>query len=374
MKTKAIFITLLALLTLSHTVASPADDQKLAAANNSFAFKLLRQITSDAPTQNIFISPYSASTALQMVANGAAGPTATEMQKILGTDPADTGLSAAALNQANKEIAQSLHNGNTDVILEIANAIWYQSGAVIQPDFMACNQEYFGATVAPLDFGDARSADIINHWARDNTHGRIPHIVDSADLQSCRLFLANAVYFKGKWSDPFDIRDTRHQPFYLPDGSPKTVSLMNQSGTFTYRRGTGYQAVRLPYRGGNLAMYVFLPDANSSPEKLLGLMTGDTWQRITKPGFADEEGVLELPKFKLNYTVELASALQKIGMETAFDPGKANFSGMSPEPLYVSDALQETFVEVKEEGTEAAAVTGIAVTSLALPPTPPPKI
>jgi len=351
--------------------ASPGDEQKLAAANNIFAFKLLKEIAREQPAANVFISPYSASTVLQMVANGAGGRTRTEMQTVLGTGAAASGASSAALNQANKDIGESLHNGNTNVILEIANAIWYRRDAQVRPDFIARNREYFGATVSPLDFADPRAVDIINNWASEKTHGRIPQIINSLDPDNGRLFLANAVYFKGKWSDPFDPGNTHDRPFYLRDGSRKIVSMMSQSKTFTYRRGTGYQAVRLPYEGENLAMYVFLPDTNSSPEKLLSILNGDTWRRITKPGFADEDGDLMLPKFKLEYGVDLVQPLETLGMKTAFDPDKADFSGMSKEPLFISDALQKTFVEVKEEGTEAAAVTGIQMEAAGIAAVPP---
>jgi serpin B len=184
------------------------------------------------------------------------------------------------------------------------------------------------------------------------------------------LFLANAVYFKGKWSEPFDVKDTKDRPFHLRGGSQKNVPMMTQTKTFTYRRGTDYQAVRLPYQSENLAMYVFLPDTNSSPEKLLGIMTGDSWQRVTKPGFSEKEGTVVLPKFKLEYSVELNQPLQALGMKTAFDPVGADFSGIAPQ-LFISAARQKTFVEVKEEGTEAAAVTGIAMETSAMMVPPP---
>jgi serpin B len=214
----------------------------------------------------------------------------------------------------------------------------------------------------------------VNTWASEKTHGRITHIADGMiDPVNGRLLLANAVYFKGKWSDPFESRATRDRPFYLQDGRQKTVPMMAMSKTFTYQRGTRYQAVRLPYKGENLAMYVFLPDEKSSPEKLLSTMNGDAWQRSVKPGFAQEDGDLQLPKFKIEYTVELARPLQKLGMKTAFDMNKANFSGISLEPsLHISGALQKTFVEAKEEGTEAAAVTALAVAALCIEE-PPPK-
>lgn len=366
MKPKTSLIAVLVLLAgLRQVAASLADQQKFAAANNGFAFKLLKQLAKEQPAANIFISPYSASTVLQMVGNGAAGRTRTEMQQVLGT----TGLPPAVVNRANKDIAQSLNNGNTNVILTTANAIWYREGAPVKPEFIACNQQFFGATVAGLNFQDPHSVDIINAWANEKTHGKISRIADGMiDPVWTRLFLANAVYFKGKWADPFDAKDTKDRPFHLRGGGEKDVPMMTQTKTFTYRRGTGYQAVRLPYEGENLAMYVFLPDTNSSPENLLGIMNGDTWQRITKPGFSEKEGTLVLPKFKLEYGVELNQALQALGMKTAFDLDKADFSGIAPQ-LFISHARQKTFVEVKEEGTEAAAVTGIAVPlSSSMPP------
>jgi serpin B len=186
------------------------------------------------------------------------------------------------------------------------------------------------------------------------------------DPNLTRLFLANAVYFKGKWADPFKERDTKDRPFYLRNGSPKTISMMTQSKTFAYRHGPGYQAVRLPYEGENLAMYVFLPETNSSLEQLLGIMDGDNWQRVTRPGFTEKEGRLVLPKFMIEYSVALNEPLKALGMRQAFDPLGADFSGIAPQ-LYISAPRQKTFVEVKEEGTEAAAVTGISVLSAAMP-------
>lgn len=364
MKLKTHWLAVLALFMagLPATAALAAESQ-LAAADNGFAFKLLQQLAQDQPAANLFISPYSVATVLQMVGNGAAGPTKTEMQQVLGT----TGLSPAVVNDANKDIAQSLNRGNTNVILTTANAIWYRQGPPVKPEFIACNRQFFGATVEALNFADPHSVDRINAWANEKTRGKISRIADGMiDPVNTRLFLANAVYFKGKWADPFEVKDTKDRPFYLRGGSQKTVPMMTQTKTFTYRRGTGYQAVRLPYQDENLAMYVFLPDTNSSPEKLLGIMNGHNWQQVTKPGFSEKEGTLVLPRFKLEYRVELKQPLQALGMKKAFDPLGADFSGIAPQ-LYISDALQKTFVEVKEEGTEAAAVTGISVLSAAMP-------
>jgi serpin B len=356
---KLAITAVLCLLAFGLQAAWPADQQNFASANIGFAFKLLKQLAKDQPGTNIFISPYSASTVLQMACNGAGGQTKTEMQQVLGT----TGMTAEAVNAANKVCDQFLNSLGTNVVLTAANAIWCRKRTSLKPAFVACNQQYFGATVDALDFDDPRSADIINAWASDKTHGRINHIADGLVNQLTEMVLANAVYFKGKWEDPFKVQNTEDRAFHLRAGRQKMMPMMEQTRKFTYRRGSGYQAVRLPYEGCELAMYVFLPDAGSSPEKLIGIMNGDNWQRVTKPGFERREGTVVLPRFKLEYGVELTRPLKALGMRAAF--GKADFSGIADLDLFISAVRQQAFVEVNEEGTEAAAVTGIALQSSA---------
>lgn len=359
-----VIASLLCLLGFGLHGASLIDQQKLSSANIGFAFKLLRQLAKDQPGTNIFISPYGASTVLQMACNGAGGQTKTEMQQALGT----TGLAAEALNAANKDCDRSINSQGTNVVLTAANAIWYRKGTPVKPAFVACNQQYFGATVDALDFDDPRSTGIINAWASDKTHGKINGIADGLINRRTELVLANAVYFKGRWETPFDVKITRDRVFHLRAGRQKQVPMMEQSRKFTYRRGSGYQAVRLPYQGWALAMYVFLPDAGSSPEKLIGIMTGDTWQRVTKPGFERREGTVALPRFKVECGVELKEPLKSLGMRAAF--GKADFSGISDQGLFISAVRQKAFVEVNEEGTEAAAAT-VGLTKLGGHPVPP---
>ena len=354
---KLVITAVLCLLGFGLHAASPVDQQKLASANIGFAFKLLKQLAKDQPGNNIFISPYSASTVLQMACNGAGGQTKTDMQQVLGT----TGLAAEALNAANKECDRAINSQGTNVVLTAANAIWYRKGTPVKPAFISCNQQYFGATVDALDFDDPRSIGIMNAWASEKTHGKINGIADGLINPLTELVLANAVYFKGKWEEPFEVKNTKDRVFHLRAGRQKKVPMMEQTRKFSYRRGSGYQAVRLPYQGWALGMYVFLPDAGSSPEKLIGIMNGDTWQRVTQPGFSEREGTVVLPRFKLEYGVELKGPLKALGMRAAF--GKADFSGISDRDLFVSAVRQRTFVEVNEEGTEATAVTMLNIQS-----------
>jgi len=342
----------------SGVIAAPeAERQKVAVANVGFGFKLLREVVKGEQGRNVFISPYGASSVLQMACTGAAGQTKVEMERVLGT----AGLATDVVNGANRDFDRMLNGKGTNIILSVANAIWCQKGAQVKPAFATSCQQCFAAKVDELDFSDPRSLDIINTWASEKTHGKISSIADGMINSLTELFLADAVYFKGRWDEPFDAKSTRSRAFHLRGGNQKQVPMMEQTRKFDYRRGSGYEAVRLEYQGWSLGMYVFLPDAGSSPEKLVSIMTGDTWQRVTEPGFSRREGTVVLPKFKMEYGVELKGPLMGLGMRTAF--GKADFTGISDHGLFVSAVRQRTFIEVNEEGTEAVAVTGMTIAS-----------
>jgi len=351
------------------SAAAESDLSKLAVANNSFAFMLLKQLSTQQSAASVFVSPYSAATALQLAANGAAGQTKTEMQQVLGT----AGLSTASLNAASQSASELLNPKGTNVILTTANALWYRQGVSVKPGFLEANQKFFSSTVKALDFGNAPAAEAeINQWASDQTHGRITGIANGMiDPVYTDLVLANAIYFKGKWLDPFDAKLTKERPFHPAVGAVKNLPMMEMSKMFTYRKGSGYQSVRLPYTASDLAMYVFLPDPGSSPAKLLQIMNGDNWRRVTIPGFNERDGLVVLPKFRLETTLELKAPLKALGMKTAFDDEKADFSGMFSDSHHISEVRQKAFVEVSEEGTEADAVTDIGVLSEGVALNPP---
>jgi serpin B len=273
MKSKCYLLAAMAMFGVFQTILSADDDlQKLAVANNDFSFKLLRQLTAKQPDGNVFISPYSAATALQMAANGAGGKTRTEMQQVLGT----ANLSAEELGRAARAASALLNSISTNVILSTANALWYKKNTEIKPDFLAPNQNFFSSTIKPLDFSNAPDAEAeINHWANDQTHGRITGIADHMVSPDTDLILANAIYFKGKWKDAFDQKVTKDRPFQPAVGAKTKLPTMHRFDVFNYREGTGYQAVRLPYEGGSLAMYVFLPVRGSNPAKLLRILNAE---------------------------------------------------------------------------------------------------
>lgn len=354
------FVTLVVLVSCSSLLARPTVDQEnLADANADFAFRLMREVAREHPGRNIFLSPYSVSIALQMVGNGAAGRTKDEMQRILGA----AGLKWETINLAAQQLDESLRR-QTNVELRIANAVWYPAGIELKPEFTSLTKEFYRATLAALDFSKPRSVDIMNAWAEENTRGRIRGIVDGSVDPLTKLFLANATYFKGSWQDRFDARETKPRVFHLWDGREKETAMMRRTGVFLYQHGHGFQMVRLPYAGERLAMYVLLPDAKVDVANVLGILEVGFWHNLVRRELENKEGTVVLPRFKLEYGVSLKSSLNSLGMSLAFRADLADFSGMSPNPFYIGKVKQESFVEVNEEGTEAAAVTIVEAESI----------
>jgi serine protease inhibitor len=353
----SIFVSLAA----SIVFAGAADFSKFTEANNGFAFDLLRQIAKDDPGQNIFISPYSVSSVLQVLGNGAVGKTKAEIQRVLKTEnfPPDD------LNGACKALDDSLQS-QSDVTLDLANGIWFNTGLELKPAFVSTNKEFFDAELTSVNFQTPESADIINGWAKEKTRGKISDIVSFPFPARTQLVLANAIYFKGEWADPFDTNLTAPRYFYLAGGVVKDPRTMAQHGKFNYAQGNDFQAVEFPYAGDQLQMILFLPATNSSSEKLLAGFNGTNWNQDVLWRFANREGTVKFPKFKLNYNVVLNDPLQALGMRQAFIEGTANFSAMADEPLSVSEVMQKSFVDVNEEGTEAAAVTTIIMRNSAI--------
>jgi serine protease inhibitor len=326
----------------------------------------LKTLAGEPPAKNVFISPYSISTVLQMVCNGAAGSTRDDMARVLGT----SGLEIKALTRAHKDLDKSVRSAQADVTLSIANAIWYSVAVEVRPAFASLNKDYYGATLDPLDFTDPRTGGLVNAWAEKQTQGRIKNIVAGRLPGDTGMLLANAIYFKGTWERKFDAKATQPRAFHLADGGQKQVPMMEQRGKFEYQESNGCQAVRLPYKGGRLGMYVLLPEAGSSAAKLLAMLNGEVWRGKFGRPMQRREGTFVLPRFKLEFGAELKPPLQAMGMKLPFSRA-ADFSGMSASPMFLSAVKHKSFVEVNEEGTEAAAATVAVMTLTAARPTQP---
>lgn len=341
------------------TVEDP-DVSSVASANTRFGFNLFQGLREREPGGNIFISPLSISIALTMTYNGAVGETERAMAEVLEID----GLDLLTINQSNKALRNGLENPAPKVKISIANSIWARQGVEFNPEFLERNRVFFGAEIASLDFNTPQATEIINEWVNTNTNGKIKKIVERIDPQTL-LFLINAIYFKGNWQDEFDRSMTRPGTFHLSDGSEKQVQMMRQEGTYPYLRGAKFEATSLPYGDGRVSMYIFLPNRDSNLNEFLGNLNTENWGHWIAQ-FRNRRHDIMLPRFKLEYEVNLNDTLAELGMGIAFGSG-ADFSGMGPS-LFISDVRHKAVVEVNEEGTEAAAVT-VVVGVTSLPPT-----
>lgn len=335
-------------------------DTNLANVSNEFGFQLYRNlVTSD---DNIMISPTSIYTALAMTINGAGGETLEAMAGVLGIGSE----TLERFNENNLARLYKLQEADPDVIINIANSLWMKEGEDFDQDFVDRNQKYYNASARALDFSTEESVDVINGWVNDRTDGLIEDIVEYPIDPQTILFLINAVYFQGDWTEPFDAELTSNDPFSGPEGEIPDVPFMNRNDEFAYLEKEGaFQAVRLPYgESERLAMYVFLPAENSSLLEFASDVTTEKWNQWREE-FQTFQGNLRLPRFSMEYEESLNDVLKLMGMEVAFDPATSDFFGMVTRNegprLYISEVKHKSFIEVDEKGTEAAAVTSVEI-------------
>lgn len=326
---------------------------KIVSPNNQLGFALLAEIEAD-DNGNTFISPTSLMMALSMVYNGADGVTKKEMAKVLRADGIDVG----GLNKANASLISTLQRESKQIQLDIANSIWINNNYHFKEEFARNNQDYFHAKIQEIDIHDNKSSEMINDWVKEATKDKIDKIVDSPLNSDLVAILINAIYFNGNWKYELDKEQTEQRPFYLEDGTTKNISLMKLKKKIQYLENEDFQAVSLPYGDDEMSMKVFLPKDNVQINGFRKILTDDNWKKWSSE-FQEKEGTILLPKFQLEYEIKLNSVLEKLGMKTAFDSENANFKKMITEevPLWIDMVKQKTFIEVNEEGTEAAAVT-----------------
>ena len=328
----------------------------LVASTDNFGLKLFREVILQNFDKNVFISPLSVSMALGMTYNGADGTTRDEMHKTLEF----AGLGDKEINESYKSLIRLLGELDDKVIFQIANSIWYRSGWQFEEDFLNINKTYFSASVSDLDFDDPLAADIINKWVEDNTNGKIKDIVKAPINPLTVMFLINAIYFKGTWTYEFDKKLTKDGEFIKPDGSKVTCKMMEQESDFQYFYNDDFQAVDLPYGDGLYRMTVFLPRETKEINSIIEKFNQANWNDWMN-SFSGQEGILFLPKFKLEFEISLNDVLKAMGMTTAFTDF-ADFTKMyKPGGLFISEVKHKTYVDVYEEGTEAAAVTSVEV-------------
>jgi serpin B len=364
-----------------------------ATATNKLAVDLHRQLATG--NENLCVSPYSIESALAMTFAGADGETRSEMARVLHfpSDASAVSASFASLQHSLEEMSaktaelvkesKKFGGPSEPITLSIANRLFAQKGYEFRELFLALVKQNFGAAFELLDFvhDSSRATQHINKWVADQTRDRIRDLIPSGALdETTRLVLANALYLKASWVDPFSEKATRPEAFHVHGSASVDVPMMQKRDKhFGYAKREGYTAVSLPYTGDDLQFLVLLPDDVNGLRALESKLTSETLAECAKLQTRDVD--LHLPKFKIEPpTIALAEKFEALGMKTAFNKpaGSANFDRMAPRKpndyLYISQVFHKTFIAVDEKGTEAAAATAVAMmaaTALRSPPPPP---
>jgi serpin B len=343
-------------------------------SSNQFALDLYAKLGA-ASEDNLFFSPQSISTALAMTYAGARSDTAAEMGKVLHLDLSPDNLSLAQATLI-KQLNDAGSSGQFQ--LSIANRLWGQQGHHFLEGFLKTLRDDYQADLQQLDFQTQpeQARQTINQWVEQATQGKIKDLIPQGLLnEMTRLVLANAVYFKGKWQQPFKPDATKSAPFFLSADKQSDVPLMYQQqhcrfGKFDLADHTGLQVIELPYQGDELSMVVLLPHQTGGLSALEKQLSVDNLKQWTSK-LAQPEVKISLPKFKLSAEFQLRDILTDLGMPLAFAPDKADFSGMDGQhDLYISAVVHKAYVDVNEEGTEAAAATGVVSRAMAMPANP----
>ncbi|XP_066247831.1 antichymotrypsin-2-like isoform X3 [Euwallacea similis] len=357
-----------ALLTMcSQVMAGKQELQSVIQGNGHFT-KQLYNVLAQKPG-NVFFSPISAHAVLSMAYQGADGTTRAAFGKTLGVSDH---LEAAVGYQ---DVMKHLNNVS-DVQLLMANKVYIMEGCALNPTFKEVTEKNFFSEVQSLNFSQSEaSAKTINQWVEDKTQEKIKDLITPDLLNSAtRLVLVNAIYFKGTWASKFNKELTQKEKFYLNDNDTIEVQMMNAKGKYFYKEDETLDAkvLELPYSNSDVSLLVILPNKRNGIANLEKKLAETDLTKITENMFKPEV-VVKLPKFKIETTIDLKKPLEKIGLGEIFT-NKANFSGMleSPEQLFVSEVIQKAFIEVNEEGTEAAAATGLIIQAFSMPlPLPP---
>ncbi|MFO7903947.1 MAG: serpin family protein [Pirellulaceae bacterium] len=342
--------------------------RSVARSNNEFALDLYGQLRAT-DTGNLFFSPASISTALAMTYAGAEGETEQEMAETLNFDlPEDQVHSAFAS-------LMSLLGAPPDESYElrVANRLWGQEDYGFLPAYLETTRENYGAELAQVDFvnktGQVRKE--INAWIEEQTNNKIKDLLPPGSVDRLtRLVLTNAVYFKGKWEHEFDKEATRDAPFTVSPDEQVEVPLMFQKRKFKYGETAELQLLEMGYQGQDLSMLLLLPKKVDDLAAIEEKLSGENLEKWSA-GMRKKEVRTYIPRFELTEEFQLNSMLSALGMPSAFEPGRADFSGMNgKKDLYITAALHKAFVDVNEEGTEAAGATGIVMGITSMPTEP----
>jgi serpin B len=344
------------------TLATEQSVKTLIEAINEFSFEFYKKLIED-NTENIFFSPYSIFVALAMTYEGGRGETADEMFNILNFQQNDE-ISLCSFGKI-----YNLLNQVKEYTLSTANALWIKEDYTFKEEYLNFIDNFYMGKATEVDFSDVEgAAKLINDWVEANTNGKIKDLIKSGDIDPIytALILTNAIYFKGLWESEFDADNTRDKDFETSLGNKVIASMMNiGEGSFNYTETDDLQILELPYNGDDVSMIIVLPKENNITiaEKAINPTSLLEW----KDSFAKLDVQVSIPKFKLETEYDLRNYLKKMGMNISFTPN-ADFSGMTGrKDLYIGKVVHKAYVEVNEEGTEAAAATGVHMVLTAIP-------
>ncbi len=327
------------------------------ARDNAFTFDLLRAVRKHSTDANVFISPLSVSMALNMTLNGAVGATADEMRTALH----ELGYSTADINAYSRELREALLQADPKTTIGIANAIWYRQGATVKAPFIEANRTSYDAEVQALDFTSPTATATINGWCARKTNNKIKEIVKQVDPTTF-MYLINAVYFKGTWTTRFEKKNTRSGDFRRADGSTQQVQMMYLRDTFRCASSDVCDYLEMDYGNHAFSMVIMLPKDGKTTRDAMAAFDGQTWAKAME-SLAEAFVIVKLPRFKAECEYPMHEhILPDMGMKLPFNPMLADLSGIADVTgLYISKVIHKTFVQVDEEGTEAAGITLVGI-------------
>jgi serpin B len=357
---------------MAQTTPTPSPDQAaLVEGNNAFAVDLYGQLRKQ--NGNLFFSPESISTAFAMAFAGARGSTASEMAATF-----HFALPPDRLHPAMAELLSGLNSEHPGYQLRVANALWAEKDFRFLDDFLKLTTSDYGAGFNRVDFEAAPEAvrGTINQWVEQKTEEKIKDLLPAGSINATtRLVLTNAIYFKGDWQSPFKKATTVEEDFHLSAARTVKTSLMHLTARFNYFNGGTFQALDIPYKSGELSMVVLLPNDVEGLAALEKLLTADALKQWLGQLRGGSRVNLTLPKFKMTESFQLSKTLSELGMGEAFQKNAADFSAMTGKrDLWISAAIHKAYIDVDEEGTEAAAATGIEMRSSAVARVQPPIV
>ncbi|MDX2106866.1 MAG: serpin family protein [Candidatus Melainabacteria bacterium] len=343
------------LVILASCILAQAQIPLQAYGAEQFDFVLYKSLASAKAKENLLYSPYSVSSALTMTYTGANGETKEAMAQVLNLDSKHD----EKTKQSARETIDSLQKLDNGTVLEIANTLFANKNIVFSKPFLSDNEKYFYAGTNVTDFSSPDAVNEINDWVKNKTHNRISKILDRVSGDAI-LYLINAIYFKGSWQNQFKREETKKEKFHGADGKEIDAMMMSMNRNYSYAENQDFQAIYLPYKDNRLGMFVFLPLKGKTLddfEKKLDLKTFEKNCSL----LASRPGTFKMPRFKIEDDMKLKDNLSKLGMEEAFDKTKADFTLMTNEQerVFINDVIHKTFMDVNEEGTEAAAVTAV---------------